>query len=55
MKLKIFLISLLLSACVKEQNTQGSLIFYVIGDWGKMGIPNQQLVASQMKDRKSVV
>ncbi len=50
MKLKIFLISLLLSACVKEQNTQGSLIFYVIGDWGKMGIPNQQLVASQMND-----
>jgi tartrate-resistant acid phosphatase type 5 len=50
MKLKIFFVLLLLGACVKEQNIQGSLIFYVIGDWGKMGIPNQQIVASQMNN-----
>jgi tartrate-resistant acid phosphatase type 5 len=50
MKLTIVLFFLLLCSCAKEQNTQGSLIFYVIGDWGKMGIPNQQVVASQMND-----
>lgn len=46
---KLFLISLLLG-CSKSSTEFQPLIFYVIGDWGKMGIPNQQVVASQMND-----
>ncbi len=50
MKLKSLYFSLLLCACAKEQSTQGSLNFYVIGDWGKKGISNQQVVATQMNE-----
>jgi tartrate-resistant acid phosphatase type 5 len=50
MKLKALLIFFLLGSCVKPLDTQRPLIFYVIGDWGKMGNTNQKGVASQMNE-----
>jgi tartrate-resistant acid phosphatase type 5 len=51
MKFKSSLILiLLLCSCASELNNQSPLIFYVIGDWGKKGIPNQQVVATRMDD-----
>jgi tartrate-resistant acid phosphatase type 5 len=48
--LKILLLISFILGCSNDSDGPRPLVFYVIGDWGKMGIPNQQVVASQMND-----
>jgi tartrate-resistant acid phosphatase type 5 len=40
----------LILSCVNDTLNPQPLRFYVMGDWGRMGSPNQLMVASQMND-----
>lgn len=46
----ICLAFLLVGACYSDIGRPKPLIFYVVGDWGRMGSPNQKVVAFQMNE-----
>lgn len=48
--LKAILI-ILVSSCGLNDTAPRPLVFYIIGDWGRNGSPNQQVVAYQMNER----
>jgi DNA repair exonuclease SbcCD nuclease subunit len=41
---------LLLIGCEGEQKEEKPLVFFVIGDWGRRGTPNQKVVAFQLNE-----
>jgi tartrate-resistant acid phosphatase type 5 len=47
---KRFLFFFLLISCTQQEAIQKPSVFFVLGDWGKRGIPNQQVVANQMNE-----
>jgi tartrate-resistant acid phosphatase type 5 len=53
-KILPYALLLLLVACSTKDDPQKPLVFFVIGDWGRMGSPNQQVVANQMNEWASV-
>src|SRR5690242_16614585 len=49
-KVVIIGLLLLLIGCENEQLKKDPLVFFVIGDWGRRGSPNQKVVAFQMNE-----
>lgn len=47
---KCYLVLVLFTGCLQFDEQQGPLTFFVIGDWGHMGNPEQQVVSMQMNE-----